>query len=55
MDGFARLNFDLMNAPRWQQRTLKAAIGCVGVGVHTGRRVNLTFRPAEHYRHLKSY
>jgi UDP-3-O-[3-hydroxymyristoyl] N-acetylglucosamine deacetylase len=30
----------------WQQRTLKAPIGCVGVGVHSGRRVSLTFRPA---------
>ncbi|PPQ27461.1 UDP-3-O-acyl-N-acetylglucosamine deacetylase [Rhodopila globiformis] len=47
MDGFVRLNFEQTTAPRWEQRTLKAAIGCVGVGVHTGRRVNLTFRPAE--------
>jgi UDP-3-O-[3-hydroxymyristoyl] N-acetylglucosamine deacetylase len=30
----------------WCQRTLKAPIGCVGVGLHTGRRVSLTFRPA---------
>ena len=30
----------------WRQRTLKAAIDCVGVGVHSGRRVNLTIRPA---------
>jgi UDP-3-O-[3-hydroxymyristoyl] N-acetylglucosamine deacetylase len=28
------------------QCTLKAAIGCVGVGLHSGRRVNLTFQPA---------
>jgi UDP-3-O-[3-hydroxymyristoyl] N-acetylglucosamine deacetylase len=28
------------------QHTLKAPIGCVGVGVHTGRRVSLTLRPA---------
>ena len=28
-------------------RTLKAAIGCVGAGVHTGRRVAVTLRPAE--------
>lgn len=33
--------------PSLAQRTLKAAIGCVGVGVHTGRRVSLTLRPAE--------
>ena len=30
----------------WSQRTLKAPIGCVGVGLHTGRRVRLNFRPA---------
>jgi UDP-3-O-[3-hydroxymyristoyl] N-acetylglucosamine deacetylase len=29
------------------QRTLKAAIGCVGVGLHSGQRVTLTLRPAE--------
>ena len=29
------------------QRTLKAAIDCVGVGVHTGKRVAVTLRPAE--------
>lgn len=28
------------------QQTLKAPIGCVGVGLHSGRRVNLTLRPA---------
>lgn len=28
------------------QRTLRASIGCTGVGVHTGRRVNLTLNPA---------
>ncbi|MGE0223966.1 MAG: UDP-3-O-acyl-N-acetylglucosamine deacetylase [Acetobacteraceae bacterium] len=31
----------------WRQHTLKSAIGCVGVGVHTGRRVSVTLRPAE--------
>jgi UDP-3-O-[3-hydroxymyristoyl] N-acetylglucosamine deacetylase len=39
MDGQTTLPF--------AQRTLKTAIGCVGVGVHTGRRVSLTLRPAE--------
>ncbi len=39
MDGLA--------APFPAQRTLKAAIDCVGVGVHSGRRVSLTLRPAE--------
>ncbi len=29
------------------QRTLKAAISCVGAGVHTGQSVNVTLRPAE--------
>ncbi len=29
-----------------RRRTLKAAIGCVGVGVHSGRRVSLTLHPA---------
>jgi UDP-3-O-[3-hydroxymyristoyl] N-acetylglucosamine deacetylase len=29
------------------QRTLKASIGCVGVGLHTGRRVSLNLRPAD--------
>lgn len=30
----------------WRQQTLKSVIGCVGVGVHSGRRVALTLRPA---------
>jgi UDP-3-O-[3-hydroxymyristoyl] N-acetylglucosamine deacetylase len=30
----------------WCQQTLKAPIGCVGVGLHCGRRVSMTFRPA---------
>jgi UDP-3-O-[3-hydroxymyristoyl] N-acetylglucosamine deacetylase len=29
------------------QRTLKAAIGCVGVGLHSGARVSMTLRPAD--------
>lgn len=29
-----------------RRRTLKAAIGCVGIGLHGGRRVHLTLRPA---------
>ncbi len=28
------------------QRTLRAAIGCTGVGLHSGRKVSLTLRPA---------
>lgn len=30
----------------WCQQTLKAPIGCVGVGLHSGQRVSMTFRPA---------
>lgn len=29
-----------------RRRTLKTAIGCVGTGVHSGRRVSLTLQPA---------
>ncbi len=30
----------------WTQRTLKSRIPCVGIGVHSGRRVRLTLLPA---------
>ena len=30
----------------WSQRTLKSRIPCVGIGVHSGRRVSLTLLPA---------
>jgi UDP-3-O-[3-hydroxymyristoyl] N-acetylglucosamine deacetylase len=30
----------------WTQRTLKSRIPCVGIGVHSGRRVSLTLLPA---------
>jgi UDP-3-O-[3-hydroxymyristoyl] N-acetylglucosamine deacetylase len=47
MDGLARLPLTQSGASSgWRQRTLKTAIDCVGVGVHSGRRVNLTIRPA---------
>jgi UDP-3-O-[3-hydroxymyristoyl] N-acetylglucosamine deacetylase len=39
MDGF-------FQGDRTSRRTLKTAIGCVGVGLHSGRRVSLTLRPA---------
>lgn len=39
MDGFLTLE-------RLGRRTLKSAIHCVGVGLHSGRRVSLTLRPA---------
>jgi UDP-3-O-[3-hydroxymyristoyl] N-acetylglucosamine deacetylase len=31
----------------WRQHTLKAPISCVGVAVHSGRRVSVTLRPAD--------
>lgn len=40
MDGF----FPIGTA---RARTLKSAIGCVGVGLHSGARTTLTLRPAE--------
>jgi UDP-3-O-[3-hydroxymyristoyl] N-acetylglucosamine deacetylase len=40
MDGF----FPISTA---RARTLKSAIGCVGVGLHSGARATLTLRPAE--------
>ncbi len=44
MDGFPH---DLgQSLPAGRQRTVKAAIGCVGIGLHSGRRISLTFRPA---------
>jgi UDP-3-O-[3-hydroxymyristoyl] N-acetylglucosamine deacetylase len=47
MDGLARLPLAQSDASSgWRQRTLKTAIDCVGIGVHSGRRVNLTIRPA---------
>jgi UDP-3-O-[3-hydroxymyristoyl] N-acetylglucosamine deacetylase len=39
MDGFLPIE-------RAGRRTLKTAIGCVGIGLHSGRRVTLTLRPA---------
>ncbi len=39
MDGF-------VTAEAGRRRTLKAPIGCVGVGLHSGRRAELTLRPA---------
>lgn len=39
MDGFLAIE-------GMQRRTLKSAIGCVGVGLHSGRRTSMTLRPA---------
>ncbi len=36
----------LLPVDRARRRTLRTAISCVGVGLHTGRRVTLTLRPA---------
>jgi UDP-3-O-[3-hydroxymyristoyl] N-acetylglucosamine deacetylase len=47
MDGLFRLpalDADLFG---WRQRTLKAAINCVGIGIHSGQRASLVIRPAE--------
>ncbi len=51
MDGMLELSpviQDLKHSqPAWPvQRTLKSAISCVGVGLHSGQRVNVTLRPA---------
>ena len=43
MDG---LPPDLTTVARTRQRTLAAAIGCVGVGLHSGARIQLELRPA---------
>ncbi len=45
MDGLPRNLQDLSGGSA--QRTLKASIGCVGVGLHSGRRVSLHLHPAE--------
>ena len=44
MDGVA-LTFPLQTA-RAVQRTLKAPISCVGVGLHSGKKIGLTLHPA---------
>ncbi|HVC63760.1 MAG TPA: UDP-3-O-acyl-N-acetylglucosamine deacetylase [Acetobacteraceae bacterium] len=44
MDGTPQIPLSL---PADWQRTLKAPIGCVGVGLHTGKRVSLNLRPAD--------
>ena len=49
MDGLPTLTLLHLDPPRYgaqMQRTLKAAIGCVGVGLHGGRRVHLSLLPA---------
>ena len=47
MEGLTRLPMAQTDAAcAWRQRTLKSAIDCVGVGVHSGRRVKLVIRPA---------
>ncbi|HEY8289153.1 MAG TPA: UDP-3-O-acyl-N-acetylglucosamine deacetylase, partial [Acetobacteraceae bacterium] len=46
MDGLPQ-HLDLDTTTGRQQQTLKSSIDCVGVGLHSGRRVRLTLRPAE--------
>ena len=49
MDGLPQVSF-VDALPNWSasasQRTLKTAIGCVGIGLHGGRRVSVMLRPA---------
>ncbi|MGE0416756.1 MAG: UDP-3-O-acyl-N-acetylglucosamine deacetylase, partial [Acetobacteraceae bacterium] len=50
MDGLKQVTtLDGAHAPvgRTHQQTLKSAISCVGIGVHTGRRTAVTLRPTE--------
>ena len=50
MDGLAGtfpILFEADPVSRSRQCTVRAAIGCTGVGLHSGRRVALTLRPAE--------
>lgn len=44
MDGYIPLGSG--HGPNGRRRTLKASISCVGIGLHGGRRVSLTLRPA---------
>jgi UDP-3-O-[3-hydroxymyristoyl] N-acetylglucosamine deacetylase len=51
MDGLPELSpvargLSLSHAAGATQRTLKSAICCVGVGLHSGRRVNVALKPA---------
>ncbi len=46
MDGLFRLPLLDTDPFGWRQRTLKAAINCVGVGIHSGQRASLVIRPA---------
>jgi len=46
MDGLPTNLNDFRPGRPTGQRTVKAAIGCVGVGLHTGQRINLTLHPA---------
>lgn len=43
MDGMPQIS-PIRDTP---QHTLKASIGCVGVGLHSGQRVNLSLHPAD--------
>ena len=43
MDGIAGMKVDVHEA---NQHTLKSSIGCVGIGLHSGRKVRLSLQPA---------
>lgn len=46
MNGAVSQALPKTSAPRWMQRTLKSRIPCVGVALHSGRRMTLTLLPA---------
>ena len=49
MDGSPAILFEhhgMSQDMAWSQRTLKTSIGCVGVGVHSGRKASLSLHPA---------
>jgi UDP-3-O-[3-hydroxymyristoyl] N-acetylglucosamine deacetylase len=46
MEGISRLPLTMMGTQVWRQRSVKEAIDCTGIGLHSGRRVHLMIRPA---------
>jgi UDP-3-O-[3-hydroxymyristoyl] N-acetylglucosamine deacetylase len=46
MSGLTTQILPMTRSSLWTQRTLKSRIPCVGIGVHTGRRISLTLLPA---------
>ena len=46
MRGTSRGNTEEMSSDSFSQRTLREPVSCQGVGLHSGKTVNLTIRPA---------